>query len=127
MSHHALPTGFAGLGIFADLNDEERAAIEAELEPMPLSRGDVLVRQGDEADALYVVISGRFDVRGEGRSQPVAEIGPGSPIGEIAFLAGGQRTAIMRGIVYPGTFRPLNDTSMPYTRFRTLTPRVSPS
>ncbi len=98
MSHHALPTGFAGLGIFADLNDEERAAIEAELEPMPLSRGDVLVRQGDEADALYVVISGRFDVRVEGRSQPVAEIGPGSPIGEIAFLAGGQRTATVTAV-----------------------------
>jgi NTE family protein len=87
------PAGVARAGIFADLTDEEQAALEAELDPMPLRRGDVLVRQGEEADALYIVVSGRFEVRVAGRVEPVAEIGPGSPIGEIAFLAGGRRTA----------------------------------
>lgn len=72
--------------------------MEAELEPMPLMRGDILVRQGEEADALYIVVSGRFDVRIAGRSEPVAEIGPGSPVGEIAFLAGGLRTATVTAV-----------------------------
>jgi NTE family protein len=87
------PIGLARIGIFADLSDAERAAMEAELAPMPVRRGEVLVEQGDEADALYIVVSGRFDVTIAGRTGPIAEIGPGSPVGEIAFLAGGQRTA----------------------------------
>lgn len=98
MSQRVLPAGFARIGIFADLTDGERAALEAELEPMPLSRGDVLVRQGEEAGALYIVVSGRFDVRVAGRAEPVAEIGPGSPVGEIAFLAGGERTATVTAV-----------------------------
>ncbi len=67
--------------------------MEAELETMPLKRGGVLVRQGDPADALYIVVSGRFEVHVAGRDGAIAEIGAGSPVGEIAFLAGGQRTA----------------------------------
>lgn len=67
--------------------------MEAELARVPLVRGEVLMRQGEPADSLYFVVSGRFEVRIASRSQPVAEIGPGSPIGEIAFLAGGERTA----------------------------------
>ena len=93
MSSRLPPTGVARTGIFADLTDEEQAALEAELNPMPLKRGEVLMRQGEEADALYLVVSGRFEVRIDGRAEPIAEIGPGSPIGEIAFLAGGLRTA----------------------------------
>lgn len=93
MSQRLPPTGIAQAGIFADLTPAEQAALEAELDPMPIARGGVLMRQGEEADALYIVVSGRFEVHVAGRDQPVAEIGPGSPIGEIAFLAGGQRTA----------------------------------
>ncbi len=80
-------------GIFSGLGAEERAAIIAGLETRSLKRGDVLVRQGETADALYIVISGRFAVTLEGRRDPLTEIGPEQPIGEIAFLTGGVRTA----------------------------------
>ncbi len=80
-------------GIFAGLGADERAALMAELELRSLKRGDVLVRQGEAADALYIVVSGRFAVTLEGRREPVSEIGPEQPIGEIAFLTGGVRTA----------------------------------
>src|SRR6185295_364891 len=50
------------------------------------------------ADALYVVVTGRFLVTVEGRREAVAELGPGQPIGEIAFLAGGVRTATVRAL-----------------------------
>lgn len=80
-------------GIFSELGAEERAAIIAGLETRSLKRGDVLVRQGETADALYIVISGRFAVTLEGRRDPLTEIGPEQPIGEIAFLTGGVRTA----------------------------------
>lgn len=98
MSPTQPPISLARVGIFADLTDEERRALEAELDPLALQRGDVLVRQGEEADALYIVVSGRFDVRVAGRADPIAEIGPGSPVGEIAFLAGGSRTATVTAV-----------------------------
>ena len=84
--------------IFADLAPAERDALGAEFETLALKRGDVLVRQGELADALYLVLSGRFAVTIEGREGVLAEIGQGQPIGEIAFLGGGPRTATVHAI-----------------------------
>ena len=81
------------LEILADLDDDTRAALATEMEASAIRRGEVLIRQGDDADAMYIVVSGRFAVLLDGRPTPVSEIGPGQPIGEIAFLAGGTRTA----------------------------------
>ncbi|MCC7254162.1 cyclic nucleotide-binding and patatin-like phospholipase domain-containing protein [Hyphomicrobium sp.] len=79
--------------LFSGLSETERRALAARLALRTLRRGDVLMRQGDAAEALYVVVSGRFAVTLEGRHAPVTEIGPGQPAGEIAFLTGGTRTA----------------------------------
>ena len=76
----------------------ERARLAAELETLNLKRGDVLVRQGELADALYVVVTGRFAVTVAGRRDLLAEVGPGQPVGEIAFLAGGVRTATVTAL-----------------------------
>ena len=81
------------VGIFADLDTSERGLLATETKIRSLNRGDVLVRQGDPADDLYIVLTGRFSVTIEGRREPIAEIGPDQPIGEIAFLTGGVRTA----------------------------------
>lgn len=86
----------AGIDVFADLSSEDQRLIDSRLEPILVSRGDLLVKQGEEADALYLVVSGRFQVLLEGQVRSVAEIGPGTPIGEIAFFAGGRRTASVR-------------------------------
>ena len=85
--------GLPAVGIFADFDESERAALAGKLETRALKRGDVLVAQGDVANALYIVLTGRFAVTVEGRREPITEIGPNQPIGEIAFLTGGTRTA----------------------------------
>jgi NTE family protein len=90
--------GLDGVEIFRDLEESERARLAAELEVLNLKRGDVLVRQGEVADALYVVMTGRFAVTVAGRRDLLAEVGPGQPVGEIAFLAGGVRTATVRAL-----------------------------
>jgi NTE family protein len=90
--------GLDGVEIFASLEASERARLAAELETLNLKRGDVLVRQGEVADALYIVVTGRFAVTLDGRRQLVAELGPGQPVGEIAFLAGGTRTATVTAL-----------------------------
>lgn len=55
------------------------------------TRGDILIKEGDAADTLFIVLRGRFTVLLGGRA--IAEITKGEPIGELAFFAGGTRTA----------------------------------
>lgn len=85
--------GLPDVDLFAGLSDAERQALAGRLTLHTLRRGDALMRQGDPADALYVVASGRFVVTRDGRPDPISEVGPGEPVGEIAFLTGGTRTA----------------------------------
>ena len=89
----------ASVATFKDLSPEAlRLLEEPSAIPCLIRRGDCVVRQGESADALYVVVSGRFAVEIEGHAEPVAEISHGSTIGEIAFFAGGNRTATVRAI-----------------------------
>jgi NTE family protein len=90
---HPLDTGLSQVTIFASLDDRARSLIAQGFAPVVVKRGGVLMRQGEPADALYMVTSGRFSVTLAGRTRPVAEIGPGQPMGEIAFLTGAPRTA----------------------------------
>lgn len=75
--------------------------IDALVEGAPrrwLTRGEVLVRQGEPSDALHFVVSGRFSVQADATTEPFAEIGPGQPIGEIGFFAGRPRTATVTAL-----------------------------
>ncbi|MBP0614890.1 cyclic nucleotide-binding and patatin-like phospholipase domain-containing protein [Jiella mangrovi] len=85
----------ADLEIFGSLSPEERSEILSEVEHLRVPRGRYLIRLGEEADVLYFVLRGRFEVLRSG-GQLVAEIGAGEPIGEIAFFAGERRTADVR-------------------------------
>lgn len=85
-------------GILSGLSPAQQAEVLGRLDLICIQRGEMLVRQGDPAVALYLVVSGRFAVSKDGRHSTIAEIGPGQPIGEIAFLAGGVRTASVRAI-----------------------------
>ena len=92
------PFSLASVATFRDLPPEALRSLEDRLQPVPVRRGDCVVRQGENADALHVVVSGRFAVEIDGDEEPVAEISHGSTIGEIAFFAGGPRTATVRAI-----------------------------
>jgi len=56
-----------------------------------LARGEVLIRKGEAADALYIVLSGRFRV--DNGVSTIAIVSAGEPLGELAFFSGGVRTA----------------------------------
>ncbi|MEQ1670595.1 MAG: cyclic nucleotide-binding and patatin-like phospholipase domain-containing protein, partial [Hyphomicrobium sp.] len=92
------PFRLTHVATFQGLPAADLALLEARLEPLPVARGTCIVSEGDAADALYVVVSGRFAVETGGNPEPVTEIGQGATIGEIAFFAGGTRTATVRAI-----------------------------
>ena len=60
-------------------------------------QGEVLMRQGDRSDLMYVIVQGRVGVD---RAHPalidpvrVAELGPGETVGEMGLLDGEPRSA----------------------------------
>jgi hypothetical protein len=58
-----------------------------------LKVGAALTEQGEEADALYLLLDGVIQVLVDG--EEVANLGPGALIGERAVLEGGRRTATL--------------------------------
>lgn len=81
------------IAVFGELTVRESAAISDRVVRLDLRRGQELVREGDESDALFVVLFGRFSVYVKSRSEPVVEISAGELIGEIGFFSGQSRTA----------------------------------
>lgn len=61
-----------------------------------LGEGAVLVTQGAKGDELYLVLDGVLGVEVDG--EQVAEMGPGTMLGERASLEGGVRTATLRAL-----------------------------
>lgn len=58
-----------------------------------LKAGAALTEQGQEADAIYLLLDGVIQVLVDG--EEVANLGPGALIGERAMLEGGRRTATL--------------------------------
>jgi len=83
----------AGIEAFAHLTDAQLSEIETQLQLLTINGGETLVSQGEASDALYLVVSGRFQVTIEGQEDPVVEIGPGKSIGELGFFSESARTA----------------------------------
>ncbi len=59
-----------------------------------LKEGKSLVEQGDEGAEMFLLLDGVLSVEVDG--EVVADLGPGSVVGERAILEGGRRTATLR-------------------------------
>jgi NADH dehydrogenase len=70
-----------------------RAVAQARFEP-----GDVVFREGDVGDRLYMILSGEAEIVREAgdREQVVARLGAGECFGEMALLSGETRNATAR-------------------------------
>ena len=61
-----------------------------------LRSGMALTQQGEEGDELYLVLDGVLSVEVDGEA--LAEVGPGTILGERAILEGGMRTSTLRAV-----------------------------
>jgi hypothetical protein len=68
--------------------------LAAGLRPRRVAAGETVYRQGDPGDGCFIIDSGAADVLGDGR--PIATVGPGDLVGEIALLRQVPRTATVR-------------------------------
>jgi NTE family protein/lysophospholipid hydrolase len=88
-------------GLFHGLNDELLNEIESHFFWKSLRRGEILFRQGDPADALYLVVHGRLQVymeKSKDKSSVTSEIGRGQPVGAVALLVDEPRSATVRAL-----------------------------
>ena len=83
------------LASFAELSPRVLQEIEDSMEPRPFTPGEVLMRQGDNADSLIVIREGEVEVKvtHHGNSNVLKRGGPGDVFGEMALLTSEPRTA----------------------------------
>jgi len=88
----------AQIDLFAALNDDERRVLAAELADCPYVADDVIARQGEAADSLYILAHGRVEVYddsvgGTGTRDHLATLEAPSYFGEMGLLTGQSRRA----------------------------------
>ena len=87
--------------VFQGLDHPVLQKLKPQFEYVSLRGGDVLMREGDPGDCLYVVLTGRLlvfvtDPGDQGRN--VGEIGPGEVVGEMALLSDEPRSATVKAM-----------------------------
>ena len=87
---------------FGDAPSEQVAMIAAAGRKRILSRGDHLFEAGEEAESMYIVISGRVAIaiasELDKRESMIALMESGDLFGEMGLLDGGPRSAMARAI-----------------------------
>lgn len=92
---HILPT------LFGPLDDIMLQDIEDQVEWLHVSSGEILFREGEPGDALYIVLCGRLRVvaKGDGTLEKVlGEVGMGESVGEMALFTDEPRSATVYAI-----------------------------
>lgn len=81
--------------LFATLSRSELRVVDALLHERRYLKGEVIFDEGEEGQALYLVIEGRVIIcrQAKSHSNRIAEIGPGVVFGELALLDDMPRSA----------------------------------
>jgi predicted acylesterase/phospholipase RssA/CRP-like cAMP-binding protein len=97
---HELNAFLLGIPLFASLDETTRLELAGQLEPVHVAAGDVVLRQGDPGDGLFLLVSGRLriSVAAGGAERVLYDVGRGAIIGEIALLSDRPRTATVRAV-----------------------------
>jgi CRP/FNR family cyclic AMP-dependent transcriptional regulator len=90
------------VGLFQGTSPEARRTLSERGRLRTFEAGDVLMRQGEESDAMYVILEGRVRVERDtpDHAEPavLAELGANDVVGEIGVLDGGARTATVTAL-----------------------------
>jgi CRP/FNR family cyclic AMP-dependent transcriptional regulator len=82
--------------LFDALDDEGARVLRRQMSEVKLSRGEHLFMEGDDGDALYVVIEGKMKLTraaADGRENLLSVVGPGEMFGELSLFDPRPRTS----------------------------------
>jgi CRP-like cAMP-binding protein len=85
------PARLVTVPLFADLTDDQRAAVAAKFEERHVDAGENLSHEGGPGYFFFVISSGSATVTRDGAT--LAEFGPGDFFGEAAIFKTRRRTA----------------------------------
>jgi len=97
-----------GVHILAELSEEQLEVLATYGEILPFTAGHRIVTQGERADAMYLLISGRvaaFAKGKDGNESHLRTTEAGGHFGEIGLLVDGIRTASVRADTNCRVFR----------------------
>ena len=94
-----------GVDLFEGLSTEELEKVAAICSKRYYRLGDVITRQGEPGDELYIITDGFVEVvlggRSSGSARVVVSLGSGQITGEMALLDQGPRSATIRAASDP--------------------------
>jgi len=103
--------------LFIGLLPAEASILRSAMERIDVKVGDVIVRQWEPGDSLYLIETGQAEVRvGSATGNPVIlnTLGPDEYFGEIGMLTGGERTADVIALTPMSLLRLAKDTYIQY-------------
>ncbi len=71
--------------LFTAIDDASAASLRASMSGIKISKGQVLFKEGDPGDRLFVVVEGKLKLgtsSGDGRENLLSILGPGDMFGE---------------------------------------------
>jgi NTE family protein len=90
---HHLVEFLRDVPLFGSMEEDQLDRVRRELQPFTLDRGDTLIREGEEGDALYIIAGGRLEATTGNPPVKIGEVTPGEIVGETALLTGEPRSA----------------------------------
>lgn len=91
MARHDVSDQLAQVPLFSACSKKELGRIAKVTDEVRVDDGHVLTAQDDRSSEAFIIVSGTVTVKRNGRK--IAELGPGSMIGELGLLDRGPRTA----------------------------------
>lgn len=101
-----------GIPLFASIETMRLKLLAFTCDRVTFSAGQVLFRQGDAANATYVILSGRAEILQTTGDSPlqIGEAGPRAVVGESALVSDRPRSQTLRAITEVETLRISHDT-----------------
>jgi CRP/FNR family cyclic AMP-dependent transcriptional regulator len=97
----SIEDALAQVPLFSQLSRRDLKRLAKGTVSRQFSKGHVIVKEGDQALAFYLILSGRAEiVKGAGEPKPrvLNTLGPGDFFGEMALLDGYLRSASVRAL-----------------------------
>ena len=88
---------FGRIGLLAELPGEQLLKLSERMRREQVAAGSTVLREGDDGDRFYVVLSGMLSVSQEGRGERRV-LRPGDYFGEVALAMSVPRTATVRAL-----------------------------
>ena len=108
MSHPNLP-GIQAVRLFSELEDDDHKMLAMIAEKKSYNSGAILLREGDEGNAMYIITSGTVRILKRSPhskdDEEVAELGRGTYVGLNALIERSERGATIQAVEPTSTLR----------------------